>query len=190
MNNFEIEKTNKQMRDHLPHPMLVWLRYMAAKMRGVRIDKRAILFSGVKLLRYPENIELGASCVIKSGAHICPCNKNARVSVGKRSTVGFHSFLYASSQITVGDDCMIAPFVYIVDSDHGIKLGMPMNSQPNKSDPICIGDDVWVGAHSVILAGITIGSGAIVAAGAVVRDDVPPNTIVGGVPATVIGLRK
>ncbi|WP_370629256.1 DapH/DapD/GlmU-related protein [Paenarthrobacter nitroguajacolicus] len=52
-----------------------------------------------------------------------------------------------------------------------------------------IGQDVWIGAHAVVLAGVSIGDGAVVAAGAVVTKDVPKGAIVGGVPAKVIGVR-
>lgn len=65
-----------------------------------------------------------------------------------------------------------------------------MNAQPNISSPIQIGDDVWIGVQAVILAGVTIGDGAIVAAGAVVHENVKPYAIVGGVPAKVIGERQ
>lgn len=85
---------------------------------------------------------------------------------------------------------MIAPFTYIVDSDHGSALGIPMNLQPNITKSIVIGNDVWIGAHSVVLAGSTIEDGAIIAAGAVVRGHVAANTIVGGVPARKIGERE
>lgn len=84
---------------------------------------------------------------------------------------------------------MIAPFVYIVDSDHGIERTLPMNRQPNIVEPIVIGSDVWIGAHAVILRGVTVGKGAIIASGAVVKHDVPAYSIVGGVPARVIGER-
>lgn len=97
--------------------------------------------------------------------------------------------IYASESIVIGSDCMIAPFVYLVDSDHGIERAMPMNQQPNKVESIVVGSDVWIGAHAVILKGVTIGDGAIVASGAVVRSDVPAYSIVGGVPARVIGER-
>ncbi|MGE3149656.1 MAG: acyltransferase [Pseudorhodoplanes sp.] len=110
--------------------------------------------------------------------------------IGDRTTIGFYSLLYATAGITVGRDCMIAPFVYIVDSDHGIAAGTPMNRQANVAAPISIGSDVWIGAHAIILSGVTIGDGAIVAAGAVVREDVEPNAIVGGVPAKQIGMRQ
>lgn len=98
--------------------------------------------------------------------------------------------MYGSEGITIGKDCMIAPFTYIVDSDHGSALGIPMNQQPNVTKAINIGNDVWIGAHSVVLAGSAIEDGAIIAAGAVVRGHVAANTIVGGIPARKIGERE
>lgn len=85
---------------------------------------------------------------------------------------------------------MIAPFVYIVDSDHGLQREKKMNLQPNSARPISIGNDVWIGAHCVILPGVKIHDGAVIAAGAVVREDVPPYMIVGGVPAKPLGERQ
>jgi acetyltransferase-like isoleucine patch superfamily enzyme len=67
---------------------------------------------------------------------------------------------------------------------------VPINRQPNTARPIRIGNGVWIGAQALILSGVTIADGAIIAAGSVVREDVAPNTIVGGVPAKVIGVRK
>ena len=66
-----------------------------------------------------------------------------------------------------------------------------MNQQGNqKEQPVTIMDDVWIGARAIILPGVTIGQGAIVAAGAVVTKDVPPFAIVGGVPARLIDYRE
>jgi len=84
----------------------------------------------------------------------------------------------------------VMTFVYIVDSNHGIQKNVPMNQQPNSSQPIQIGNDVWIGAQAAILSGVSIGDGAIVATGSVVREDVAPYSIVGGVPAKVIGERN
>lgn len=154
------------------------------------MGERVILDSAARFLRYPKKIRIGHDVVIKSGAHLCPCNPDANVSVGNRTTVGFYTMIYASSSIVIGDDCMVAPFVYIVDSDHGTERGLPMNRQPNIAKPITIGSDVWIGAHAVILKGVTVGEGAIIASGAVVKDDVPAYSVVGGVPARVIGERS
>ncbi len=85
---------------------------------------------------------------------------------------------------------MLAPFVYIVDSDHGTKKETLMNIQDNITIPIYIEDDVWIASNVTILKGVTIGKGAIVAANSVVNKDVPAYTIYGGTPAKKIGERK
>lgn len=182
---------NAQLRRHLPKPIFVNLiRILWARIRGIDVGKGVFLFPEVKLLRYHKKIKIGSNVIIKSGAHLCTCNENSSIEIGANTSIGFYSFLYASSKITIGADCMIAPFVYIVDSDHGVLKEIPMNQQVNQAKPITIGRDVWVGAHSTILSGVNISDGAIVAAGAVVCDDVLPNMIVGGVPAKIIGERK
>lgn len=181
---------NSQMRRHLPNRFISTIRVWWQRIRGVHISPGTVLFSRVNLLRYPKNIRIGAQVVIKSDVHVCPCNQNAIVDIGSRTSLGFYTFIYASAGVKIGDDCMIAPFVYIVDSDHGNRKGVPMNRQPNAAKPISIGNDVWIGSHAVILAGVNISDGAIIAAGAVVKDDIPPNTIVGGVPARILGERK
>ena len=141
-------------------------------------------------MRYPQNISLGDNMVIKSGARICACNEKAIVSIGKNTTFGYHTFLFASEKIEIGDDCLIAPFVYIVDSDHSIEKGKNINAQPNQTAPIKIGNDVWIGTGVKILKGVNIGNGAVVASGALVKDDVNPYEIVGGIPAKKISERK
>ena len=190
MNDDSAQASNLQLRTHLPSSFLTSLRWLWNSLRGVHLERGVVLFSNVYLLRYPKNIRIGSDAVIKSGAHVCPCNAQAGVSIGVRTTIGFHTFIYASSKIEIGADCLIAPFVYIVDSDHGTRAGLPINRQPNTARPIRIGNDVWIGAQSLILSGVTIADGAIVSAGSVVREDIAPNTIVGGVPAKIIGVRK
>jgi len=181
---------NAQLRAHLPSSFFNKINYFRHKLRGVSLDYSTVLFFGAKLLRYPSKISIGKNTIVKSGSHLCPCNASSSISIGNRSTIGFSTFIYASSQISIGHDCMIAPFVYIVDSDHGINLGTPMNLQKNISRPILIGSDVWIGAHSIILSGVKIGDGAVIAAGSVINQDVPANTIVGGVPAKIIKERS
>ena len=183
-------RPNAQLRRHLPSRWRTWLRVWWHRLRGVNLAADVVLFPGALLLRYPRNIQVGPAALIKTGAHICPCNPEARVQIGARTSIGFHTFLYASARINIGDDCQIAPFVYIVDSDHSTRKDTLMNLQPNVAKPIRIGNDVWIGAHAVILSGVTIGEGAVVAAGAVVHQDVAPYTIVGGIPARVLGERE
>lgn len=183
-------QTNDQLRRHTAPALSHRLRVLWHRARGVRLGGRIHIARDVELSRYPKLIDLGDDCIIKKGAQLCPCREDASVKVGKRTTIGFYTTIFATSSIVVGDDCMIAPFCYIVDSDHGIKLGQPMNRQDNTSSPITIANDVWVGAHAVILSGARIGDGAVIAAGAVVRGEVPENAIFGGVPARKIGERK
>lgn len=181
---------NQQLRKHI-NPTLkdrlrIWKmrRALGACGKGVYFEKN------VALMRYPQLIRIGDQVVLKEGARICPCNEQASVSIGDRTTVGYHTYIFASEQITIGQDCLIAPFVYIVDSDHSIDRDLPINQQPNLTAPVSIEDDVWIATGAKILRGVTVHTGAIIAAGAIVNQDVPPYTIVGGIPAKPIGERQ
>lgn len=180
---------NEQLRAHARLTLRHRVRAAWHRLRGAALGDRVLVDASAQLLRYPSRIEVGADAILKAGSHLCPCRADASVRIGARTTVGISTLIYASERIDIGDDCMIAPFVHIVDSNHGTRRDTPMNRQPNETAPIRIGNDVWIGAHVVILKGVTIGDGAIVAAGAVVRDDVAPYSIVGGVPARMIGER-
>ncbi len=91
-----------------------------------------------------------------------------------------NSTLNCFNYIELGNDCAIADNVTISDSDNHSINGKKMTA------PIVIKDHVWIGKNAIVLKGVTIGEGAVVAAGAVVTKDVPPYTIVAGVPAKVI----
>tara|TARA_Y100001935_G_scaffold164708_1_gene135474 strand:+ start:75 stop:332 length:258 start_codon:yes stop_codon:yes gene_type:complete len=84
---------------------------------------------------------------------------------------------------------MIAPFAYIVDSNHLTKKDVPMNEQGIEASDIIIDDDVWVGTGAKILPGVKINEGSVIAAGSVVNSDIPRYTIVAGSPAKEIGKR-
>ncbi len=183
-----IEKS--QLRKHLKFSIWNKLRGFHQSSRLGKLGHGVFIDKNVSLLRYPKNIIIADEVVLKSGAQICSCNVNASIEIGRRTTVGFYAFIYASNSIEIGDDCLIAPFVYIVDSDHSIEFGSPINTQPNQSKAIVIGDDVWIATGAKILKGVTIGKGAVIAAGAVVKDNVPPYSIVGGIPAKIIGKRQ
>lgn len=97
----------------------------------------------------------------------------------------------AAAGIRIGRNVMIAPNCCLVAFDHGTALnGVPMVQQPLVEAPIVIEDDVWIGANCTITAGVTIRSGAIVAANSVVTRDVGPHEIVGGTPAKFIKHRS
>ncbi len=118
------------------------------------------------------------------------CGRN--IYLGKNSHINQFCCIWASanSRIILGDNLLMGPGAKMFSSNHRTDLGIPMNLQPWEERDILVGNDVWIGANAVILAGVAVGDRAIVAAGAVVTRDVPPNTIVGGVPARIIGHRK
>lgn len=94
------------------------------------------------------------------------------------------SVIACANSITIGDGVAIARNVMIYDSDHHALLASD-GTRLNPSAPIIIRDHVWIGVSAVILKGVTIGEGAVVAAGAVVTRDVPPHCMVAGNPAVV-----
>jgi len=178
-----------QFREHQKYTWRHYINYGLCKWVLGRIGKRVSVDRNVGLLRFPKNIFIEDDVAIKEGARICSCNRNATITIGARTTIGYHTFIFASEQIQIGDDCLIAPFVYIVDSDHGVRRGVRINQQSNITAPIIIGNDVWVGCNATILKGVTIGDGAVIAANSLVNRDVPANVIVGGTPAKQIGER-
>ena len=95
----------------------------------------------------------------------------------------------ASDSIVVGRNCLVGPFCYITDHDHGINASSCIGEQPLVGSPVRIGNGVWIGAGAIILKGVTIGNGAVIGAGAVVTRDVNTAEKVAGLPARAIGSR-
>jgi acetyltransferase-like isoleucine patch superfamily enzyme len=113
-----------------------------------------------------------------------------RLSIGSNVSINRGTFITARAQITIGDNVLLGPYVVLNSGDHEYRdSAMPMSRQGHTLAPISIADDVWIGAHAVILKGAVIGRGAIVGAGAVVTGEVEPYTVVAGVPARVIKAR-
>lgn len=126
-----------------------------------------------KLKKLGKFSDLGTSVTVR-----CP----ERLSVGLRSCIGHGSFLDASGEIEIGDHVLISHYVSINSITH--QTLPPFNRVVSRKTTVCSGS--WLGAHSIILEGVTIGENAIVGAGAVVTKDVPSHCIVAGVPARVI----
>lgn len=115
---------------------------------------------------------------------------NGGVRLGDRVEINNHSIINGTGGVDIGEDTLVGPGVRIISYQHQYARGATIRSQPVDAKPIRIGRDVWLGANAVILAGVTIGDGAVVAAGAVVREDVPPYAVVAGVPATIKKYRE
>lgn len=108
------------------------------------------------------------------------------ITIGQDTIIGDHCFLDGRAPLKIGSHVAIASQVLIYNSEHDIHSE---DFRPIE-EPVTIEDYVFIGARVIILPGIKIGKGAVVASGAVVTKDVPPMTIVGGVPAREIGKRK
>lgn len=116
-------------------------------------------------------------------------SRGSQISIGDDSMIGERSIIASYGNVRIGNQVMMGPEVLIYTGNHGTKLGVPMMRQPIECKDVTIGNDVWIGARCIILPGVRIGDGAVIAAGAVVTSDVPENTIVGGVPARPIKRR-
>ncbi len=130
------------------------------------------------------------------------CGKNVRIepraffhsgrniSIGDDSSIGERSHLLG--KVVIGKAVMMGQEVIIITQNHRFdRIDIPMCQQGfKKEEPVTIADDVWIGARVIILPGVTVAKGAILAAGAVVTKDVPEYAIVGGNPAKVIKFRN
>lgn len=109
------------------------------------------------------------------------CGKS--IFVGENVFINCCCHFQDQGGIYIGNHVLIGSHVVLATINHGQN---PAERADNFPKPIHIGNQVWIGAHATILPGITIGDNAIVAAGAVITHDVPPNAVVGGVPAEII----
>ncbi len=137
-------------------------------------------FPGVLVLSENSELKVTGTFRTYSGTYVSVAN-GAKLTLGSGYLNNF-SQINCFNEITIGNGVSIAEHVMIRDSDNH-KL---LYDGYSESAPIHIGDHVWIGMGAKILKGVTIGDGAIIAAGAVVNKDVPPNALVGGVPAKII----
>ncbi len=135
---------------------------------------------------WPHKVALGDSCSLEHGTYLNaagPYSEGVSIAIGEGCFIGTGCEFNITSGLRIGRDSLIAAGTRIIDHNHGTLCDVPMKHQPETAAPITIGDDVWIGVNSVILQGVTIGNGAIVAAGSVVTRSVPPFTVVAGCPA-------
>ena len=126
---------------------------------------------------------LGKHSVIES--FCCINNAVGDVLIGDNTRIGIHCTVIGP--VTIGSHVNLAQGITVTALNHNFEdAAKRIDEQGISTKPVVIGDDVWIGANAVILPGVTIGSHAVIAAGAVVTKDVPSHTLVAGVPAKVI----
>jgi acetyltransferase-like isoleucine patch superfamily enzyme len=107
--------------------------------------------------------------------------------IGHRCVIGRGSHIVAHASIDIGDDVWTGPYVYVTDQNHGYAdPGLPIGIQPPVNKPVTIGAGSWLGTGAIVLPGARIGRNVVVAAGSVVRGEVPDRCVVAGVPARIV----
>lgn len=114
-----------------------------------------------------------------------------KLSIGNNSGIGEGTYITLLDKVIIGNDVMISPQVMILTGGHKTNdVDVLLRKQPQLKAPVIIEDNVWIGSRAILLPGIRISTGSVIAAGAVVTKDVPPFSISGGVPAKVIKYRE
>ena len=130
--------------------------------------------------------QCGEEVIIESGFH---CDYGNQIVIGDRTFININCTLLdsplANYSITIGYDCLIGPNVHLLSVSHATNPAERLNKE-NFAAPIALGNNVWIGAGAIILAGVNIGENSIVGAGSVVTKNVMANTVVAGNPTREI----
>lgn len=169
---------------------MILLAKLVAYVRGylsslVRYDKRALIcqYGRVKSIKRNGVITIGDRTTFWPNVKIScvgTAEKMARVTIGNRCSIGDRTEIHCGESVTIGDRVIIAWDCNILDRDYHSVEG-----RNERTAPVYIGNEVWIGCRALILKGVKIGESAVVAAGSVVTKDVPPYTLVAGNPARV-----
>ena len=157
----------------------------------IRLGHGVYLDQGSYLHACPNGIEIGEGTIVMHGAILHVYNfrgmPQSGIKIGRNSLIGEYSIIRGQGGVEIGDRVYTSPFTQIIAVNHVFDdPDTPFVDQGITAQGIVIEDDVWLGAGAVITDGVRVGKGAVVAAGAVVTKDVPPHTVVGGVPAKII----
>jgi acetyltransferase-like isoleucine patch superfamily enzyme len=158
---------------------------------NVRLGRGSYLDEGVYVHACPDGVEIGARTMVMHGAVLHVYNfrhlPHAGIRIGADGLIGEYTVIRGQGGVTIGDRVYTSPMTQIIAVDHVFDdRRRSFVEQGITARGIAIEDDVWLGAGAVVTDGVRIGRGAVVAAGAVVTRDVPPHTVVAGVPARVV----
>ncbi len=160
------------------------------RLRGYDIELGVIFAGRTELFESKKHaISMRAGSRIGYGTRIT-AGFDGRMEIGKNVLIDNGAFITAQQHITIGDNTQLSAYSFITDFNHRIQdKDVAIRSQGYTRKPVHIGSDVWIGAHAIILPGVTVGDGAVIGAGSVVTKDVPPYAVAVGNPAKVIKRR-
>ena len=166
-----------------------WKFWWFQEHRNIQIGQQVFLHGKATLSsRGKGRIEIGDACHIH--AHAMLVAQGGSIKLGRRVSINPFCILYGHGGLTIGNDVLIASHCTIVPANHRFEeLQKPINQQGETRQGITIEDNVWIGSHVTILDGVTIGTGSVIAAGAVVTNNVAPYSVYGGVPAKLLKQR-
>lgn len=146
--------------------------------------RHAVIHRSVRMDTPPyRKFSLGNYSVVES--YSCINNAVGDVIIGDYTRVGLHNTIIGP--VTIGSHVNLAQGITVTALNHNFsETDKRIDEQGVSTTPVTIDDDVWIGANAVILPGVSIGTHSVVAAGAVVTKDVPPHSLVAGVPAKII----
>jgi acetyltransferase-like isoleucine patch superfamily enzyme len=158
-----------------------YLRGLA--MTGIYCERTALVcqFGQLRITKENGKIAIGHRTTVWPNAKLSCVgtrDKRAKLVIGSKCSIGDRTEIHCGDSITIGDRVIISWDCNILDRDYH-----SVNGDKEKTRPVTIGDDVWIGCRAIILKGVSIGNGAVVAAGSVVTKDVPEFTLVAGNPA-------
>ena len=131
-------------------------------------------------------LQCGEGAIIEAGFH---CDYANQITVGDRTFININCTVLdapiSKGAISIGDDCLIGPNVQLLAVSHAVNPAERLKKE-NFAAPITIGNNVWIGAGAIILAGVTVGDNAVIGAGSIVTKDIVTNTMAAGNPAKKI----
>ena len=166
------------------------LRQAVYRLKGLSVGDDSQI--GKIYCDWPKNLSFGSSCEVR---HRCsfrfnhPFKDSNQIVIGNDVFIGEGCEFNCSSSIHIGNDCLIASKCIFVDVGHFFKRDILIRNQKVSTEPIIVGEDVWLGSGCIITQGVTIGKGSVIAAGSVVVKSIPENEVWGGVPARFIKKR-
>lgn len=148
------------------------------------LGKHSVIHHSVRMDTPPyRKFSLGDYSVVESFS--CINNAVGDVVIGNHTRIGLHNTVIGP--VTIGNHVNLAQGITVTALNHNFENpDKRIDEQGVSTNPVTIGDDIWIGANAVILPGVSIGNHSVVAAGAVVTKDVPPHSLVAGVPAKII----